>query len=199
MTQKNHRAARIALAITSISLGLVLTTGSMPAVGESTSTADSFSSQLTPATATTVQITDEHTAELTTVSTHRTSTPIIRASSSSSHTTVTSKSATASKQTATRTASKTTASATASKSSELKQAQSILASYIAKYPILKGSTVTIGNAKGYQAICYYRSGRIVISPTHTSSLTRIIRHEIGHIIDWRDNGVIDWGEKIPAL
>jgi hypothetical protein len=74
-----------------------------------------------------------------------------------------------------------------------------LARYISKYPILAGSTVTFGDAKGYQAICYYQSGRIVISPTHTSSLERIIAHEVGHILDWRDNGVIDWGENIPAL
>jgi len=82
---------------------------------------------------------------------------------------------------------------------ETAAARSILARYIAKYPILSGSTVTFGDAKGYQAICYYQSGRIVISPTHTSSLERIIAHEVGHILDWRDNGVIDWGENIPAL
>ena len=49
----------------------------------------------------------------------------------------------------------------------------------------------------YQAVCYYKSGRILISPTHTASLDKIIRHEAWHIIDWRDNGVIDWGESVP--
>ena len=78
-------------------------------------------------------------------------------------------------------------------------AQSILNRYIAKYPVLQGATVTYGDAKGYQAICYYKSGRIVISATHTRSLETIIAHEVGHILDWRDNGVIDWGENIPAL
>lgn len=76
-------------------------------------------------------------------------------------------------------------------------AASILASYIARYPILAGSTVSYGDASGYQAICYYKSGRIVISPNHTRSLQTIIGHEIWHIIDWRDNGVIDWGENVP--
>ncbi|MRS12033.1 MAG: hypothetical protein EG823_03055 [Actinobacteria bacterium] len=80
---------------------------------------------------------------------------------------------------------------------ETAQAQSILAGLIAQYPILAGSTVSFGDAKGSQAIAYYQSGRIVISPTHTASLSRILNHEIWHIIDWRDNGVIDWGESVP--
>ncbi|MDI6900785.1 MAG: hypothetical protein QMC79_03725 [Anaerosomatales bacterium] len=91
----------------------------------------------------------------------------------------------------------TSTSSSSSSTSELSRAQSILAGYIAKYPILKGSTVSFGDARGYQAICYYKSGRIVISPSHTASLERIIGHEIWHIIDWRDNGVIDWGENVP--
>ena len=24
-------------------------------------------------------------------------------------------------------------------------------------------------------------------------------HEIWHTIDWRDNGVIDWGENVPPV
>ena len=62
---------------------------------------------------------------------------------------------------------------------------------------LGGVTVSIGNARGYQAVSYYQSGRIVISPTHRASLQRILSHEIWHIIDWRDNGRIDWRESIP--
>lgn len=80
---------------------------------------------------------------------------------------------------------------------ELAEAQSILAGLISAHPILAGTTVSIGDAKGYQAISYYKSGRIVISATHTASLSRILNHEIWHVIDWRDNGVIDWGENIP--
>ena len=80
----------------------------------------------------------------------------------------------------------------------LSRAQSILAARIAMYPILRGATVQVGDTKGNpQGICYYKSGRIIINPNHTVSLERIINHEIWHIIDWRDNGRIDWGESVP--
>ncbi|MBN1193285.1 MAG: hypothetical protein JXA36_06320, partial [Coriobacteriia bacterium] len=103
---------------------------------------------------------------------------------------------------ATTTAAKTTSTSTEPATAEAPRdetsdAQSILAGYISKYPILAGTTVTFGDAQGYQAIAYYKSGRIVISADHTASLSRIIGHEIWHIIDYRDNGVIDWGENIP--
>lgn len=80
---------------------------------------------------------------------------------------------------------------------ETARAKAILAGLIAKYPILQGTTVSFGDARGYQAIALYKSGRIVISSTHTASLERILNHEVWHIIDWRDNGVIDWGENVP--
>ena len=80
---------------------------------------------------------------------------------------------------------------------ELAEAQSILAGLIGRYPILAGASVSIGDASGYQSVAYYKSGRIVISATHTASLSRILNHEVWHIIDWRDNGVIDWGENVP--
>lgn len=80
---------------------------------------------------------------------------------------------------------------------EKARASMLLKSYIAKYPILAGTTVSIGDARGYQAISYYQSGRIVISASHSASLERIMAHEIWHIIDWRDNGRIDWGENVP--
>jgi hypothetical protein len=92
----------------------------------------------------------------------------------------------------------TTSSTGTSSGSELAQAQAILNGYIAKYPILAGTTVTIGQTPGgHQAVAYYTVGRILISPTHTASLERIIGHEIWHIIDYRDNGQIDWGENVP--
>ena len=78
-----------------------------------------------------------------------------------------------------------------------KTATDILNKLITEYPILNGTTVEYGNAKGYQAICYYQSGRIVINPTHTRSLEVILNHEIWHVIDWRDNNKIDWQENIP--
>jgi hypothetical protein len=84
-----------------------------------------------------------------------------------------------------------------SSGSELSRARALLAAQIRRHPILKGTTVTFGNAHGYQAIAYYTSGRIVISPNHTASLSRIISHEVWHVIDWRDNGKIDWGERVP--
>jgi hypothetical protein len=88
--------------------------------------------------------------------------------------------------------------AKASVGSDAARVQSILASLKARYPrYLSGVTVSLGAARGYQAISYYTSGRIVVSPTHSASLERILGHEIWHIIDWRDNGRIDWGERVP--
>ena len=99
------------------------------------------------------------------------------------------------------TASGTTTTKTAVKnrpaSTDAARAKAILAGLIAKHPILRGTTVTMGDARGYQAIALYKSGRIIISPTHTASLERILNHEIWHIIDWRDNNRIDWGEQVP--
>jgi len=86
----------------------------------------------------------------------------------------------------------------ASSTGELAQAKAILAGYVAQYPILQGTTVTIGDTpNGYQAVCYYQSARIVINKNHTRSLQALLAHEIWHVIDWRDNGRIDWGENIP--
>lgn len=80
----------------------------------------------------------------------------------------------------------------------LAEARAILASRIAAYPILQGTTVQVGDTRGNpQGIVYFKSARIIINPNHTVSLTRIIDHEIWHIIDWRDNGSIDWGENVP--
>lgn len=101
------------------------------------------------------------------------------------------------KSTAATTTAAPAAAAPAAAVDEAAQAQSILDGYIAKYPILAGTTVSFGDARGAQAIAYYKSGRIVISTTHTASLSRIIGHEIWHVIDYRDNGVIDWGENVP--
>ncbi len=89
------------------------------------------------------------------------------------------------------------ASNTAAGTSSVTRARAILSGLIARYPILKGTTVQFGDARGFQAISYYKSGRIIVSPTHTASLERILNHEIWHIIDWRDNSRIDWGERVP--
>jgi len=81
---------------------------------------------------------------------------------------------------------------------ETAQVRAILAGLIAQHPILQGVTVSMGETpNGYQAVAYYQSGRIIVNPNHTASLSRIMNHEVWHIIDWRDNGVIDWGENVP--
>lgn len=91
-----------------------------------------------------------------------------------------------------------TSTRSSSGGSELSRARAILRSLIAAHPILAGSTVSIGRTPGgYQAVCYYKSGRILVSPTHTAPLRTIMNHEVWHIIDWRDNGRIDWGEAVP--
>jgi hypothetical protein len=88
--------------------------------------------------------------------------------------------------------------AAAARKGDAARAKAILASLKARYPrYLSGVTVSMGNASGYQAVAYYTSGRIVISPKHKASLERILDHEVWHIIDWRDNGRIDWREKVP--
>jgi hypothetical protein len=77
-------------------------------------------------------------------------------------------------------------------------AQTILNSLKGTYPrYLNSATVQYGTANGYQAVCYYTASRIVVNPKHKATLTRILNHEVWHIIDWKDNGRIDWGENIP--
>ncbi len=29
------------------------------------------------------------------------------------------------------------------------------------------------------------------------SIEKILAHEVWHVIDWRDNGRLDWGEDLP--
>ncbi|MDP2300195.1 MAG: hypothetical protein Q8M55_05720, partial [Actinomycetota bacterium] len=59
--------------------------------------------------------------------------------------------------TATPTSSTTQAASTSAPAPSKAHAQEILNRYIAKYPSLKGATDAYGDAKGYQAICYYKS------------------------------------------
>lgn len=107
--------------------------------------------------------------------------------------------ATSSKPQATGTSSgPATRTTSTSSGDELSQAKSILAGLIARYPILAGTTVSFGSTPGgAQAVAYYMSGRIIINPNHTASLSTLLNHEVWHVIDWRDNGRIDWGENIP--
>jgi len=82
--------------------------------------------------------------------------------------------------------------------SETRLASEILRQAAEDYRLLDGVTVTIGTTpRGEEAVAYYTEDRIVISRTHTVSIEKILAHEIWHIIDWRDNGVLDWHESVP--
>ena len=76
-----------------------------------------------------------------------------------------------------------------------KTALDVLAS---KYRYLDGVSVTVGTTPDdKQAVAFYTEGHIVISRAHTVSIDAILAHEIWHVIDWRDNGRLDWGEQLP--
>jgi len=78
------------------------------------------------------------------------------------------------------------------------QAQAILGELQAKYRLLDGVTVSIAATPAdEQAIAYYQDGEIVVSPDRSATIQRILAHEIWHVIDWRDNGRLDWGEDLP--
>jgi hypothetical protein len=77
--------------------------------------------------------------------------------------------------------------------SKLARAQQILAFQIAKNPILIGTNVYIKDcSNNWQACAFYQAGIILIDPDHKASLEEIISHECNHIIDWRQDGDIDY-------
>lgn len=80
---------------------------------------------------------------------------------------------------------------------DLTRARQALSEQITAHPILKGTTVVLGDAKGHQAIAYYETGHIVIDTAHSVQVETLIAHEVWHVIDWRDNQTIDWGENVP--
>lgn len=185
-----HVAASIVAAI-----ALTLTAGFAPVQpADAAQLTGTFRSRITaePKVAMVLTSTDSSLAK--TIRTATRTTTTIRQVSAPAASTTTRRTAATSATTST---SSGTSRTTAAPVDEAAKARSILAGYISRYPSLAGTTVSFGNAQGYQAICYYKSGRIVISTTHTASLERIIGHEIWHVIDWRDNGVIDWGENVP--
>lgn len=66
------------------------------------------------------------------------------------------------------------------------------------YRYLDDVNVTQGaTPAGYQAVAYHTQGRIVVNPEHIASIEDILAHEVWHVIDWRDNGRIDWAENVP--
>lgn len=76
--------------------------------------------------------------------------------------------------------------------SEAALAQSILAGYISRYPILRGVQVYIRDCpNNWQGCAYYRQGIILIDPDHTAPLSSIIAHEVQHILDYRQDNDID--------
>jgi len=82
--------------------------------------------------------------------------------------------------------------------SDAASAKQVFESLSTKYRLLDNVTVTIGDTpNGEQAVAYYTDGQIVISRDHTVGIDIILAHEVWHIIDWRDNGRLDWGEELP--
>jgi len=78
------------------------------------------------------------------------------------------------------------------------KAAEILANLAESYDHLDGVTVQMGETpNGEEAIAYYTEGRIVISANHSVDIQKILAHEVWHVIDWRDNGTLDWGEDLP--
>lgn len=83
-------------------------------------------------------------------------------------------------------------------SGTLDRAEEVLDSLQERYKFLDDVTVTLGPTPGgREAVAYYTRGDIVIDPGHSLPVESIMHHEIWHIIDWRDNGRLDWGESIP--
>ena len=81
---------------------------------------------------------------------------------------------------------------------EAQRAEQVLAGLRAKYRYLDDVKVSLKTTpNGEQAVAYYTLGRIVIDRNHTIGIDKILAHEIWHVIDWRDNGRLDWGEDLP--
>ena len=75
------------------------------------------------------------------------------------------------------------------------RAEAILASYIARYPILKGTVVYVRDCpNNWQGCAYYTKGVILIDPDHTAPLADIVAHEVRHILDWRTDHDIDYND-----
>jgi hypothetical protein len=84
------------------------------------------------------------------------------------------------------------------RASDEREAERVLATLAATYRGLDGVTVMIGaTPNGEQAVAYYTEGRIVISETRSASIEEILAHEVWHVIDWRDDGRLDWAEDLP--
>lgn len=77
-------------------------------------------------------------------------------------------------------------------------ATDVLANLSATYRYLDDVSIVFGaTPNDAEAVAYYTEGQIVINPAHEVGIERILEHEVWHLIDWRDNGRIDWGESLP--
>ena len=80
------------------------------------------------------------------------------------------------------------------------RAREVLDGLRATYRYLDGVTVRFDTTpKSEEAVAYYMQGDIVISRAHAVDVETILAHEIWHVIDWRDNGRLDWGEHLPPI
>ncbi|HSK48707.1 MAG TPA: hypothetical protein VLA05_12005 [Coriobacteriia bacterium] len=86
------------------------------------------------------------------------------------------------------------------KEKETRQATELLGKLAKKYRHLDDVTVSMGTTPdNKEAVAYYTDGEILISSSHTVSIEKILAHEVWHVIDWRDNGRLDWGEDLPPV
>lgn len=100
-----------------------------------------------------------------------------------------------------RTAKTDTAVATGhATAADARRANEVFADLQKKHRLLEDVTVRMGTTPNdEQAVAYYTLDEIIISPTHKATLEEILAHEVWHIIDWRDNGRLDWGENLPPV
>ena len=83
---------------------------------------------------------------------------------------------------------------------EQKRVDELMATYARRISGLDGIHVTMGQTpQGEEAVAYYTANQIVIDTEHKVDIEKILAHEIWHIVDFRDNGRLDWGEDLPPV
>jgi hypothetical protein len=101
-------------------------------------------------------------------------------------------------RTAAQTAERLQQDPAAAAAGEDERARELLGNLSDTYRHLDGVTVRFAKTpKGEEAVAYYTVGEIVINTEHTVSIDEILAHEVWHVIDYRDNGQLDWGENLP--
>jgi hypothetical protein len=80
--------------------------------------------------------------------------------------------------------------------SELGAARHLLDLQVLRNPILKGTSIFIKDCpNNWQGCAFYELGIIWIDPDHKAPLEEIVVHECNHIIDWREDGDIDYDDS----